>query len=179
MTKPCSLQYPPLHILNGGEDISETSMLISCSQILIHVLILCAWFYLHFCQPCNSFFMSPFSLSSTQNLKENKTSLWCAVYIDFCILNSIYLEDFRSWKRYFVFYLFNNSIIWREEFETMTFQVKTTKVVQRLKPKAKIKQNNQTNKPKRLTHGLTRITICWRMRGWPFVSECLDELVND
>ena len=111
MTKPCSLQYPPLHILNGGEDISETSMLISCSQILIHVLILCAWFYLHFCQPCNSFFMSPLSLSSTQNLKENKTSLWCAAYIDFCILNSIYLEDFRSWKRYFVFYLFNNSII--------------------------------------------------------------------
>lgn len=80
-TKPCSLQYPPLHILNGGEEISETSMLISCTQILIHALILCAWFYLHFCQPCNSFFISPLSLSSTQKSeREQGKSMMCCVH---------------------------------------------------------------------------------------------------
>lgn len=43
-----------------------------------------------------------------RNLKENKTSLWCAVYIDFCILNSIYL---RFWKLIKIYIYFFNLII--------------------------------------------------------------------
>ena len=176
-TKPCSLQYPPLHILNGGEEISETSMLISCTQILIHALILCAWFYLHFCQPCNSFFISPLSLSSTQKSeREQGKSMMCCVHrflypkfyllkileVDKDILFFIYLII-----RYLEGGIWNSDVSW-----------KTTKVLQGLKPKAKIKQNNQTNKPKRLMHGLTRLTKCKQMRGWLFVSECHEELVN-